>query len=102
MIMIDALPDNPLDALRELTSSEHELERLRREAVRAARADGATWEQIGEVLGTTRQSAWEYFTRSTRESIAANAAANVELTEDEAMELAVAEVRASRRVRRSH
>jgi hypothetical protein len=29
--------------------------------VRKARAEGATWSQIGQTLGVTRQSAWERF-----------------------------------------
>jgi len=32
-------------------------------AVRTARATGASWAQIGEALGTSRQSAWEAHTR---------------------------------------
>ena len=59
------LPSDPLDALRELARSETELDRLRRAYVRGARAAGATWEQVGEALGMTRQSAWEYFSRDT-------------------------------------
>jgi hypothetical protein len=42
------------------------LEALRRERVEAARRQGATWDQIGESLGMSRQSAWEYYTRTTR------------------------------------
>lgn len=30
-------------------------------AVRAARAQGRTWEEIGEAVGTTRQAAWQRF-----------------------------------------
>ena len=32
-------------------------------AVRTARAVGASWSQIGQALGTTKQSAWEAHTR---------------------------------------
>jgi hypothetical protein len=32
-------------------------------AVRAARAAGASWSQIGQALGTTKQAAWEAHTR---------------------------------------
>ncbi len=32
-------------------------------AVRSARAAGASWSQIGEALGTTKQSAWEAHSR---------------------------------------
>ena len=101
VVAAGSLPSDPLDALRELTASEAELERLRRDMVRAARAAGATWDQIGEALSMTRQSAWEYFSRTTRDVIAGTAAANEQLGEGDAEQLAVEEVRAVRRQRRN-
>lgn len=98
VIAADALPADPLEALRELARSEPELERLRRDKVLAARAAGATWEQVGNALGVSRQSAWEYFTARIREELAANA--NAEMSGDEAMQMAVDEVRSVRRRRR--
>ncbi len=95
----DALPQEPLAALRVLTDSEHELERIRREQVIAARSAGASWQQIGDALGVTRQSAWESFTATTRQALAVNVDANSTLDEDDALELAVEEVRAVRRRR---
>ncbi len=100
VITADALPADPLEALRELARSEPELERLRRDKVLAARSAGATWEQVGNALGVSRQSAWEYFTARVREDLAANVKANAELSEDEAMQMAVDEVRSVRRRRR--
>ena len=67
----------------------------------AARVEGVSWEQVGEALGMSRQSAWEYFSAETRERLAANAAANKDLSEEEAMALAVSEVKAVRRQRRA-
>ena len=67
----------------------------------AARAAGASWEQVGEALGMSRQSAWEYFSAETRKRLAANAAANKDLSEDDAMALAVSEIKAVRRQHRS-
>ena len=93
------LPQDPLSALRVLTESEHELERIRREQVIAARAAGASWQQIGDALGVTRQSAWESFTAETRAALSANVDANSTLAEDDAVDLAVEEVRAARRRR---
>jgi hypothetical protein len=101
VVIADALPSNPLDALRDLTAGEAELDRLRRESVRAARIAGASWDEIGAALGMTRQSAWEYFSRETRTSLARNVEANADLTEHEATELAVDETRAVRRSRRA-
>ena len=99
VITPEALPADPLDALRELTRCEDELEKLRRDRVKAARAAGASWKQVGEVLGVSEQSAWENFMRDARKAIAGTAAANKELGEDEAVTLAVEEVRAVRRRR---
>lgn len=90
------LPQDPLSALRVLTESELELERIRREQVIAARAAGATWQQIGDALGVTRQSAWGSFTAETRAMLSANVDANSTLAEDDAVELAVEQVRAVR------
>ncbi len=101
VIAVDALPADPLAALRELARSEAELEQLRRGHVAAARAAGATWTQVGEALGISRQSAWEYYSAAIRGELAANVAANVSLSADDAGDLAVEEVRAVRRSRRS-
>lgn len=101
VIVAEKLPADPLDALRELTRSEAELDELRRERITAARATGASWEQVGEALGISRQSAWEYYSAEVRNQLAANAAANKDLSEDDAMDLAVKEVKAVRQRRRS-
>ena len=100
IIVAEALSTDPLEALRELSRSEPELDRLRHEKVLAARESGATWEQVGNALGVSRQSAWEYFTARSRSELAENIEANAELSEDEAMHLAVDEVRSVRRRRR--
>ena len=97
-VVVERLPADPLDALRELTRTEVELGVLRRRSVEAARAAGASWDQIGEALGMTRQSAWEYFGRPARKSIASRVATS-SLDEDEAMRLAVEETREVRRRR---
>lgn len=55
--MSSSLPADPLEALRELSRADAELEALRRERVEVARRQGATWDQIGESLGMSRQSA---------------------------------------------
>jgi hypothetical protein len=92
------LPADPLDALRELSRADLELEALRRQRVQAARRRGATWEQIGESLGISRQSAWEYYTRETRQVLEETTTGS-DLNEDEAMQVATDEVS---RVRRGH
>lgn len=97
-VLLDRLPSDPLEALRELTLAEVELGELRRQFVADARRAGVSWDQIGESLGMTRQSAWEYFTRSARESLTARVEAS-SLDEDAAMRLAVEETREVRRRR---
>ena len=100
MIDVDSLPTEPLEALRELSRADVELEALRRERVEAARRQGATWDQIGESLGMARQSAWEYYTRDARHVLDESAAGS-DLDEDEAMRVANEEVSRVRRRRRT-
>ena len=97
-VPLDRLPSDPLEALRELTRTEAELGELRRQFVANARTAGVSWDQIGESLGMTRQSAWEYFSRPARESVVARGATS-SLNADEAMRLAVEETREVRRRR---
>lgn len=96
-----SLPADPVEALRVLTEGEAELEQLRLDRVRAAREAGVSWARIGEVLGMSRQAAWEYYNRDLRDLLGRNAGANGELTEHDAMDLAVAETRVVRRRRRT-
>ena len=94
------LPADPLEALHELARGEIELERLCRDRIASARAAGATWEQIGAALGTTRQAAREFFTRDARKAVAGNTRGDEQLGEGEALALSVEEVRTVRRRRR--
>ena len=93
------LPPDPLEALRELTRRDLELQLLRRSQVRAARASGASWEHIGAALGIARQSAWEQYAVEVLDDVARAAADQQVLSDDEAMELAVGEVKSVRRSR---
>jgi hypothetical protein len=96
----DSLPGEPLQALRELSRAGTELEALLREQVAEARSQGATWEEIGESLGMSRQSAWEYYTRDVRQILDQAAADGEELSEEGALRLATEEVARIRRRRR--
>jgi len=100
LLAVDSLPVEPLDALREVSRSEAQLDELRWKQIEAARDAGASWAAIGEALGVSRQSAWEYFTRRASTELAANVEKS-ELSDDEAMDLAVEEVRTVRRSRRA-
>lgn len=48
-------------ALEQLHRIDTEADRLLTEGARAAYAKGYSWADIGRLLGTTRQSAWERF-----------------------------------------
>ncbi len=95
----ESLPEDPLAALRVLADTEVQLDRIRRDRVIAARAGGASWQQVGDALGISRQSAWEAFTADVRAALVTNASGN-DLDEDEAMDVAVSEARAVRQRRR--
>ena len=98
-VSFDTLPTEPLNALSELARSEEELDKRFDRQVAAARVAGASWEQIGEVLGMTRQSAKEHFAKQARADLLVSASLNTDLSEDEALEIAVEEVRSVRRRR---
>jgi hypothetical protein len=51
----------PLDAVAEASRAARAVEKLLRESVARARAQGCSWTEIGQALGTSRQSAWERF-----------------------------------------
>lgn len=99
VISIERLPSDPLAALRELAAGEAQLDRLRREHVAAARAGGgASWGEVGQALGVSEDAVLEYYFADARRDLAENAGANDgDLSDEQAMELAVAEVRAVRR-----
>ncbi len=101
LLVPDSLPSDPIDAIEQITASEMELDRLRCELVMQARASGRSWEQIASALGTSRQAAWQYYTTRFRREFDNVGGSEEVLSDDEAMELAVAESRAVRRRRRS-
>lgn len=69
------------------------------EAIVDAREAGRTWDEIGQALGVTRQAAWQRYRDRMRADLEASRSQS-ELSEDEAMALAVSETRAVRRERR--
>lgn len=88
--------DDPVELLRALKHADQQLDAWRRQYVAAARERGVSWSAIGDGLGMTKQAAWEYYNADIR-AILDRAAAMSELTDDEAMAVAVREVRAVRR-----
>jgi hypothetical protein len=102
LLSISSLPNDPLAALARITQSEAQLGRLRCDLVKKARTQGYAWERIADVLGTSRQAAWEYYTQRFRGEFEENVAENSSVTSREALELSVGESRAVRQRRRSH
>lgn len=98
LITAERLSANPVEALRELSRAAAEFDDLKRAKVAEARSAGASWDAIGEALGVTRQSAWALYSADIRAKLAD--AADSDLSEDEAGDIAVEEVRAVRRARR--
>ena len=52
---------SPLKVISGVTEGIRSLDGTLLEAVRIARKNGITWEEIGKALGVSRQSAWERF-----------------------------------------
>lgn len=51
----------PLTVIEGITAGVRGMEPPLRSAVKLARQQGRTWEEIGKALGVSRQSAWERF-----------------------------------------
>jgi hypothetical protein len=51
----------PIKVISGITEGFRSLDDTLAEAVRLARKQGSTWEEIGKALGVSRQSAWERF-----------------------------------------
>ena len=100
VIDTDGLPADPIEALRELSRVDNELDGLRRDRVEAARRSGVSWEQIGDALGMSRQSAWECYNRDARQALEQTMSPNSDLEEAEALRIATDEVSTMRRRRR--
>lgn len=56
-----SIDEHPLDVIGGIAKGTVSLESTLRQAVAIARRQRYTWEEIGQALGVTRQSAWERF-----------------------------------------
>jgi hypothetical protein len=59
--LIRSADPDPLDVIRLAGTYQRYLFEIQDKAVRAARSQGRTWQEIGEAVGTTRQAAWQRF-----------------------------------------
>jgi hypothetical protein len=65
-----AVSDRRLNSVQRLSACEGLLSNLRtfqRSLARAARADGCTWQEIGQALGVTKQAAQQRFGMENKE-----------------------------------
>jgi hypothetical protein len=89
-----------LDALRELRRGDARFDGHLRAMIQAARTNGAMWQEIADAMDVPLHSAREIFTRDARAALSRSVAMNNDLTEIEAMDIAIEEVAASRRARK--
>jgi len=99
-VRVEAPDGRPLAALAALREAQAHVDEAKRRAVVAARNDGASWSEIGDALGVSRQSAWQLYSQDLR-AMLDRAAERSGLSEDDAMTLAIQEIEAARRERRS-
>jgi hypothetical protein len=99
-VSVASKADRPLDVLAALGASAKQISQWRRDAVVRAREEGHSWAEIGKALGISKQAAWEQFNDDISEMLD-EIAQRSGLTEEEAMKLAVAEVRAHRAEQRA-
>lgn len=83
---VDTAVGDPASALELLALSEVLVRKAgygRQLTIRAARAAGASWAQIGQALGVSKQSAWEGHQRWIDEQVRQHAAADHEGMDDD-------------------
>ncbi len=96
-VALDA--DDPLVRLRGLKVADQAVKRWLAEAVGDARKAGVSWAAIGEALGVSRQGAWKLYNAELLNAMAASQERSG-LTDQEATDVAVSELRAMRAERR--
>ncbi|MHB8289769.1 MAG: hypothetical protein ACYDEY_11120 [Acidimicrobiales bacterium] len=92
-VALDA--DDPLVRLRGLKVADQAVERWLAQAVGDARRAGVSWAAIGEALNVSRHGAWKLYNAKLLDATTASQERSG-LTEEEAMDLAVSELRAMR------
>ena len=61
----------PLEQLRALRLAESQLDAWQRQATTEARRQGASWSEIGEALGVSKQAAWASYNEDVRRALTA-------------------------------
>ena len=84
---VELASDDPLAQLRGLRAATQQLDAWQREAIARAREGGASWSDIGDALGVTKQAAWASYNQDVRETLAA-ARRSSGLSDEDAQQLA--------------
>ena len=61
LTLSDGWKDDPLRVISGISDGAKALAKWQRKAVKVARQQGRTWDEIGEASGVSRQAAWERF-----------------------------------------
>ena len=85
-VAVDASDDGALDRLRAVHEASDILDSWQREIISEAREAGASWTEIGEAMGVTKQAAWSAYNADVR-AILAKTSRRSGLTEDEAFKI---------------
>jgi DNA-directed RNA polymerase specialized sigma24 family protein len=95
-VAVDAADDSALDRLRAVHAASDVLDSWQREIITEAREAGASWSEIGEAMGVTKQAAWSAYNADVRAMLERIHERNNDLTEEEAFALIDAEREAIR------
>jgi hypothetical protein len=68
-VEVELASDDPLGQLRGLRAATRQLDAWQREAIARARERGASWADIGDALGVTKQAAWSSYNQDVREAL---------------------------------
>ena len=90
---------DPLEQLRAVRDEEQRLGDEKRQLIALARRQGASWAEIGQALGVSKQAAWEQY-QGEITAMLDRIRDRTGWTEEEAMEIAQQELVAMRRERR--
>lgn len=78
---------DPIGQLRGLRAADRQVDLWQRETIARARQEGASWSEIGEALGVSRQAAWKLYNEDVRELLG-QIRQRSGLSDDEAQRLA--------------
>lgn len=78
---------DPLGQLRGLRAADRQLDVWQRQAIARARQQGASWAEIGEALGVSKQAAWALYNEDVREMLG-GVRQRSGLTDEQAQQLA--------------